>query len=335
MDLSTTYLGKKLRTPLVPSSSPLTGDLDGLRRLEDAGASAVVLPSIFEEQIVGDAERLQQDLERGAESFAEAITYFPSFKDLPMGPERHLEFVAKAKAALAIPVFGSINGSTPEAWTRYARSIQEAGADGVELNIYHIPTDQSLAAAEVEARYLDTIKAVASAVTIPVAVKLSPYFSNFSNFAVRATQAGAGALVLFNRFYQPDIDLEALEVRPSITLSTSKSLRLPLRWVALLHGRLKASLAVTGGVHTGRDALKAVFAGADAVCLCSALLQRGVGRLKEIETELARWLEKKGYDSLAQGRGSLSQAKVKDPQAYERAAYVEAITRMPRVPVKA
>ncbi|MBI5624043.1 MAG: dihydroorotate dehydrogenase-like protein [Elusimicrobia bacterium] len=332
MDLSATYMGLKLRTPLVPSSSPLCEDLDTLKKLEDAGASAVVLPSVFEEQIAADINRIYEDFERGSESFAEAVTYFPRIKDLPLGPEEYLELVAKAKAALKIPVIGSINGFTPGGWTDYARSIEQAGADAVELNTYFIPTDRRVSGAQIEQRYLETIKAVAAAVKVPVAVKLSPYFSNLANFAAQAANAGADGLVLFNRFYQPDIDLEELAVKPRITLSTSESLRLPLRWAALLHGQVEASLGITGGVHTGADALKAVFAGADAAFLCSVLLRDGVAAIKRIEAEMTGWLEEKEYASLSQGKGSLSRSKAGGP-AYERALYIEAITRLAGTPI--
>jgi len=329
MDLSTTYLGKKLRTPLVPSASPLTGELDNLKKLEDAGASAVVLPSIFEEQIVDDINEMYDDLERGAESFAEAVNYFPKFENLPRGPEAYLEYIRKAKAALKIPVFASINGFTAGGWTDYARQVQEAGADGLELNLYAIPTDPKLPAKEIEDGYLETVRAVKAAVTIPLAVKLSPFFTNMGAFAQRLDEAGVSGLVLFNRFYQPDLSLEKMEVAAGIHLSTSASLRLPLRWIAILRGRLKISLGATSGIHTGADALKAVLAGADATFLCSALLKDGIKRLTAIEGEMKRWLESKGHDSLPALRGVLSQARVKDPAIFERALYIKALTAMP------
>ena len=329
MDLSTTYLGKKLRTPLVPSASPLTGELDSLKKLEDAGAAAVVLPSIFEEQIVEDINEMYDDLERGSESFAEAVNYFPKFENLPRGPEPYLEYIRKAKAALKIPVFASINGFTPGGWTDYARQVQAAGADGLELNLYAIPTDPKLPAQRIEDGYLETVRAVKSAVTIPLAVKLSPFFTNLAGFAQRLDEAGVSGLVLFNRFYQPDLSLEKMEVAAGIHLSTSASLRLPLRWIAILRGRLKISLGATSGIHTGADALKAVLAGADAAFLCSALLKDGIPRLKAIEGEMTRWLESKGHDSLPALRGVLSQARVKDPAIFERALYIKALTQWP------
>ncbi|HBL15807.1 MAG TPA: dihydroorotate dehydrogenase-like protein [Elusimicrobia bacterium] len=335
MDLSTTFLGKKLRTPLIPSASPLSEELDSLKRMEDAGASAVVLQSVFEEQIVSDVDQMYADLERGSESFGEALTYFPRLRSVPMDPDAYLEHIRKAKAALKIPVFGSINGFSPGGWTRYARLVQEAGADGLELNTYFIPTELDVPGSEVEQRYLETVEAVLAAVTIPVSVKLSPFFSNLANFAARLDAAGVAGLALFNRFYQPDIDLETLEVRPHITLSRSDTLRLPLRWVAILHGRVRAPLGITGGVHAGPDALKAVLAGADAVFLCSTLLKHGIPRITEIESSMVEWLENKGYKSLAQVRGMLSQAKVRDRSAYERALYIETLTRTHDSPVAA
>ncbi|MBI5211033.1 MAG: dihydroorotate dehydrogenase-like protein [Elusimicrobia bacterium] len=326
MDLSTTYLGRRLRTPLVPSASPLSEGVDQLRRMEDAGASAVVLPSIYEEQIEEQDRRFTEDLERGTESFAEAITYAPRLADIPLGPEAYLDHVRRAKEALGIPVFASINGSTPGGWTSYAAKIEQAGADGIELNMYDIPTDPRRSGAQVEARYLQTVRSVRSAVKIPLAVKLSPFFSSLAGFAIELVEAGVDGLVLFNRFFQPDIDIEDLKVEPSMSLSTSESLRLPLRWIAILRGLTKASLGATGGIHTGVDAIKAVMAGADAAFLCSVLLKQGVRRIKEIEVEMARWMEDKGYDCLARMKGTLSHARVENPSAYERALYIGALT---------
>jgi dihydroorotate dehydrogenase (fumarate) len=325
-------MGRKLRTPLVPSASPLSETLDSIERLEDAGASAVVLYSVFQEQIENDMARLYEDFERGSESFAEAVTYFPRLGQMRAENENYLEHIRRAKARLDIPVFASINGFTPGGWTDYARQIQQAGADGVELNAYFLATDPGLAGADLEARYLETAKAVRAAVTIPVSVKLSPFFTSLPHFAASLASAGVDALTLFNRFYQPDIDLEDLTVKPAMTLSTSESLRLPLRWTAILHGRVKVSLGLSSGVHTGMDALKAVSAGADAVFLCSALLKNGIPRLKEIEAEMARWLERKDYESLSQLKGSMSQAKCGCPAAFERALYIEAVARPAGVP---
>jgi dihydroorotate dehydrogenase (fumarate) len=297
MDLTTNYLGLKLRSPLVVSASPLSEDLDNLKRMEDAGAAAIVLYSLFEEQ-------LRQDL----------------------GPEEYLKHVAAAKKATRLPVIASLNGSSPGGWTDYAKQIQQAGADALELNIYYIPTDMNLTGTEVEMTYLDILKAVKANVTIPVAVKLSPFFSNFANMAKRLDQAGANGLVLFNRFYQPDIELETLEVKPNILLSTPMAMRLPLRWIALLHGRLNASLAATSGIHRASDALKMLLAGADVTMLCSTLLRHGIPQIAAIERDLITWLTEHEYESVSQLKGSLSQKNCPEPAAFERAQYMKALT---------
>jgi dihydroorotate dehydrogenase (fumarate) len=307
----------------------LTGDIDSLKRLEDAGASAVVLPSVFEEQLSEDAAAMCVDLERGSESFAEATAYFPRIDRFAMGPESYLEHVRRAKEALKIPVYASINACTPGGWTAYARMVQEAGADGLELNIYAVSADFLATTTEIEDSYLRVIQAVRSAVTMPLAVKLSPFFTSLAAFAARLDAVGTDGLVLFNRFYQPDIDLETLEVEPGITLSRSESLRLPLRWIAILRGRVHASLGATGGIHSGADALKAVLVGADAVFLCSSLLKHGIAHIKTIEQEMVRWMEAKEYGSLQQMKGSMSSAHIKDPSLYERTLYVRAITQRP------
>ncbi len=329
MDLSTKYLGLKLRTPLVPSASPLSEEIDGIKQMEDAGASAVVLYSLFEEQLRQDREELDHHLEHGTYSFAEALTYFPEPEEFRLGPEEYLEHIAKAKKAVKMPVIASLNGSSAGGWTDYAKGIQQAGADALELNIYYIPTDMSLAAAKIEQTYIDILKAVKSAVTIPVAVKLSPFFTNFANLAHRLDQAGANGLVLFNRFYQPDIDLESLEVKPNILLSTPMAMRLPLRWIALLYGRLQGSLAATSGVHRASDVLKMLMAGADVTMLCSALIRHGVRQIGVIERDLVAWMEEHEYNSVAQLKGSLSQKNCADPSAFERAQYMRAISQFP------
>jgi dihydroorotate dehydrogenase (fumarate) len=329
MDLQTTYLGLKLRTPLVPAASPLSEEIDSIKQMEDAGASAVVLYSLFEEQLRQDQVELEHHLEHGTESFAEALTYFPEPKEFRLGPEEYLKHIAKAKQSVGIPVIASLNGSSTGGWTDYAKGIQEAGADALELNIYYIPTDMSLTSSQVEQIYLDILKAVKSVVTIPVAVKLSPFFTNFANMAKRFEQAGANGLVLFNRFYQPDIDLESLEVKPNILLSTPMAMRVPLRWIALLYGRLRVSLAATSGVHRASDVLKMLMAGADITMLCSALIRHGVRQIGVIERDLVAWLEEHEYDSVAQLKGSLSQQNCPEPSAFERAQYMRAISQFP------
>jgi dihydroorotate dehydrogenase (fumarate) len=329
MDLKTTYLGLKLRTPLVPAASPLSEEIDGIKQMEDAGASAVVLYSLFEEQLRQDEAELDHHMEHGTESFAEALTYFPEPKEFRLGPEEYLKHIAQAKQAVRIPIIASLNGSSPGGWTDYAKGIQQAGADALELNIYYIPTDMNLTSAQIEQTYLDILKSVKAAVTIPVAVKLSPFFTNFANMAKRLDKAGANGLVLFNRFYQPDIDLEALEVKPNILLSTPMAMRVPLRWIALLYGKLEASLAATSGVHRASDVLKMLMAGADITMLCSTLIRHGVRQIGVIERDLIAWMEEHEYESVAQLKGSLSQKNCPEPSTFERAQYMRAISQFP------
>jgi dihydroorotate dehydrogenase (fumarate) len=325
VDLTTTYLGLKLRTPLVASASPLSREVEGIRRLEDAGASAVVLYSLFEEQLRQEELDLEYHLAAGTESFAESLTYFPQPSEFHTGPEGYLEHIRKAKQAVGIPIIASLNGSTLGGWTKFATEIERAGVDAIECNIYHIPTDSRLAAEDVEANYLQILQAVKSAVTIPVAVKLSPFFSNLANMAQRLDRSGADALVLFNRFYQPDIDLEELEIRPNVLLSTPQALRLPLTWIGILHGRIKAELAATGGVHGAQDVIKLLMVGARVTMLCSALIRHGVQHLRHVERELREWMEAHEYESVSQMRGSMSQIRCPDPGAFERAQYMRAV----------
>jgi dihydroorotate dehydrogenase (fumarate) len=325
MDLTTTYLGLKLRTPLVPSASPLSEDIDGIKRMEDAGASAVVLYSLFEEQLRQDRLELNKQMEQGTFSSPEALTYFPEPEEYHLGPEDYLKHIANAKKSVRIPIIASLNGSSPGGWTRYAKLVQQAGADALELNIYYIPTDMNLSAGEVEQTYLDVLKAVKAEITIPVAVKLSPFFTNFANMAKRLDDAGADGLVLFNRFYQPDIDLETLEVKPNILLSTPMAMRVPLRWIAILYGRLHANLAATSGIHRATDVLKMLMVGADATMLCSTLIRHGVGQIKTIEKDLVAWMEEHEYESVSQLKGSLSQKNCPAPSAFERAQYMKAL----------
>lgn len=325
MDLATTYLHLKLRTPLVVAASPLSEEIDSIKAMEDAGASAVVLYSLFEEQLRQDTLELVHHMEHGTFSSPEALTYFPEPNEFRLGPEEYLKHIAKAKAAVRLPIIASLNGSSAGGWTSYARAIEQAGADALELNIYGIPTDAKLTSAQVEQGYLDILKAVKSVVTIPVAVKLSPFFTNFANMAHRLDQAGANGLVLFNRFYQPDIDLESLEIRPNLLLSTPMAMRLPLRWIALLYGRIGASLAATSGIHRGSDVLKMLMAGASVTMLCSTLIRHGARQVGVIERDLVAWMDEHEYESVAQLQGSLSQRNCADPSAFERAQYMKAI----------
>jgi dihydroorotate dehydrogenase (fumarate) len=330
MDLTTTYMGMKLKNPLVPSASPLSRSVDGLKELEDAGASAVVLYSIFEEQFSNEARELTHFLSHGTESFAEALTYFPKPDEFNLGPEEYLELIAKAKKSVGIPIIGSLNGYSTGGWISHAKKMQEAGADALELNVYYIPTDSTRSAEEIETMYIDILKAVKKSVKIPVAMKMSPYFSSFANMAKRLDEAGADALVLFNRFYQPDIDLDRLEVVPNVTLSTSNSIRLPLRWIAILYGHVKADLAATSGVHSADDVLKLLMGGAGVTMLCSSLLRNGPRHITTILNNLKQWMDEREYESVVQMRGSMSQKSVAEPAAFERANYMKAINRYRR-----
>lgn len=325
MDLTTTYMGLQLKNPLVPSASPLSKDLANIKRLEDAGASAVVMYSIFEEQIVHEQRELDHFLTQGTESFQEAISYFPDTAEYSLGPDEYLEHIRAAKEATSIPIIGSLNGVSAGGWLEYARKIEEAGADGLELNVYYIPTNASYKAEEIENIYVEDLRRVKEAIKIPVAMKLSPYFSAMANMAKKLDDAGADALVLFNRFYQPDFDLDELEVVPSVNLSTSSEGRLPLRWIAILYGHIKANMAATTGVHTHLDALKMLMAGADVAMMCSALLHHGPQHLGTVLADLQRWMEEKEYTSVAQMKGSMSQRSVAEPAAFERANYMKAL----------
>lgn len=328
VDLTTTYLGLQLKNPLVASASPISKKLDGIRRLEDAGVSAVVMYSLFEEQIIHESLALDHYLSRGSESQPEAQSYFPDLDNYNLGPDSYLELIQKAKAAVSIPVIGSLNGATNGGWVDYARRIQEAGADALELNIYQIPTDPAATSAQVENAYIEIVKDVRNQVSIPLAVKLSPFFTSLPNLATQLAEAGANGLVLFNRFYQPDLDIETLEVVPNLVLSTSDELRLPLRWIAILFGRVKTDLALSTGVHNHTDAIKALMAGANVAMTTSELLHNGIQRAGEILVELRKWLEKFEYDSVRQMTGSMSQKAVADPAAFERANYMKALSSL-------
>jgi dihydroorotate dehydrogenase (fumarate) len=326
MDLSTTYMGLKLRTPLVPSASPLTENTDNVKRMEDAGAAAVVFHSLFEEQLRLERRELHDHMTQGSESSAEALTYFPEPSEFNVDSESYLRHLSAAKAAVKIPIIASINGSTRGGWINYAKQIEQAGADAIELNIYYIPTDPDVESSTIENTYIEILQAVKSQVKVPIAVKLSPFFTNFANITKRLDNAGASGLVLFNRFYQPDIDLEALEVTPNLLLSTPMAMRLPLRWIAILRGRVRASLAGTSGIHRATDVIKMLMAGADVTMLCSALLRHGVGQIGVIERDVAAWMQEHEYESVSQLRGSMSQEKCPDPSTFERAQYMRAIS---------
>lgn len=326
MDLSTTYLGLDLRSPLVVgAAAPLTEDLDNLRRMEDAGAAAIVLHSLFEEQIRQDMLDLHHHLQYGTNSYAEALSYFPEPDIFHVGPDTYLNHIRRAKQLVNIPIIGSLNGSTAGGWTTYARQIEQAGADALELNIYSIPTELHRSSEDVEQQYLDVVDAVKASVAIPVAVKLSPYFTNLANMAYRLTLKDVDGLVLFNRFYQPDIDIDHLEVRPNVLLSTPQSMRLPMRWIAILFGRISADLAATSGIQRGVDVVRMSMAGAKVTMIVSALLRHGIEHLQEIERELTQWLEEHEYDSLRQLQGSMSQLYCPNPSEFERAQYMKAV----------
>jgi dihydroorotate dehydrogenase (fumarate) len=325
MDLRTTYMGLALKNPLVASASPLAESVDKIKRMEDAGASAVVMFSVFEEQLRQESAVLEYALNAGTESFGEALSYFPAMEDYQVKPDRYLQIIEKASQSTHIPIIGSLNGVTNEGWINYAKSIEQAGAKGLELNVYWIPTDPKMTSAEVEQHYLDIVKTVKGAVKIPVALKLSPFFSAFANFAQRVDAQGVDALVLFNRFYQPDFDLEELEVVPQLNLSTPYEIRLPLLWIAILHGRLKCSLGATRGVHSAAEIIKYIMAGADVAMTTSALLQKGIDHLRVLLNDLEQWMEAHEYGSVRQMKGCLSQKHVADPSAYERANYIKVL----------
>jgi dihydroorotate dehydrogenase (fumarate) len=329
MDLSTSYLGLELKNPLVPSASPLSRDIGKLRELEDAGASAVVMYSLFEEEVRLESEMLNEYLTQGTEYYAEALSYFPEAGEYRDGGEQYLDHIRRAKEALDIPVIASLNGVSAGGWVRYARQIGQAGADALELNMYYLQTDPDVAGEEVESHYLDLLREVTGSIDIPVAVKLSPFFSSIPNMIKQMGEAGAQGAVLFNRFYQPDLDIESLEVVPDLVLSGRDELRLPLRWIAILYGRVPVDLALTTGVHTAEDAIKGVMAGAAVTMMASELLQRGVQRVADIEAEITRWMEEMEYASIRQMRGSLSQINSGEPAAFERANYMRVLASYP------
>ena len=325
IDLTTHWLGLELKNPVVHSASPLSNSLDSMKQLEDAGVSAIVMYSLFEEQIRHESHEIDHYLSTGSHSFAEASSYFPEMSSYRVGPDEYLEKLHRARRELDIPVIASLNGVSRGGWVEYARLMQDAGAHALELNIYLIPTDPALTGAEVEQNLIDTVKAVRAEVTIPLAVKMGPYFSAMANMAARLEGAGANGLALFNRFYQPDFDLETLTVTPHLVLSTSQELRLPLRWVAILYGRVGLDLGITSGVHTAEDVVKGIMAGANVTMVTSALLREGVGAARDLLVETAQWMEDRAYESVAQMRGSMSQKHCAEPAAFERANYMRVL----------
>ncbi len=326
IDLSTTYLGLKLKNPIVASSSPLTQKPETAKELEAAGASAIIMHSLFEEQIIHESLKLHSDLVRGTESYAEALSYLPEYGQYSIGPEKYIETLQSVKRAVSVPVFGSLNGISTGGWIEYAQKIQDAGADALELNIYNLPTDLDLTAGELEDNYVTLVGDVRKRVQIPIAIKLSPFFTALPNFARCLASAGANGLVLFNRFYQPDFDLEALEVVPNLVLSTSVEMRMPLRWIAILYGRVQVDFAMTGGVHTGQDVVKAMMAGASVTTIASELLHNGVGRVTGMLNEMTEWMASHEYVSVAQMKGSMSQKSVADPTSFERVNYMKVLS---------
>jgi len=323
MSLSTNYLGLVLKNPIVASSSPLSHTVESIQRLEDAGASAVVMYSLFEEQITFNSYYVDHYLRNNTNSYAEASNYFPEMDEYNVWPDEYLNLIRRAKDTVDIPIIGSLNGVSIGGWTNYAALIEDAGADALELNVYYVPTDAEMSGREIEDMYLDLLRQVKSSVTIPVAMKLSPFFSSMSNMARRLAAEGADGLVLFNRFYQPDFDLENLAVAPRLVLSTSNELRLPLRWVAILYGRVMADFAITTGIHSSEDVLKGLMAGAKVTMMASELLQNGVRRIKEVLREIEIWMDEREYQSVAQMIGSMSQQHCAEPAAFERANYMK------------
>ncbi len=325
VDLSTNYLGIELRNPLVASASPLTQKAETAQQLVKAGVSAIVMPSLFEEQILRESLKLDQDLTRGTEQFAEALTYFPEVGQYSIGPDTYLQNLSKIKKSVSVPVIGSLNGYTDGGWVEYAQKIQAAGADALELNLYYLATDPELTANELEDKYLQLVRNIRNKVQIPLAVKLSPFFTSLPNFSKHLAECGVNGIVLFNRFYQPDFDLEELEVVPHLILSNSNEVRLPLRWIALLYGKIPVDFALTSGVHTAEDMLKALMAGAKIAMITSAFLQEGSEFATMLLEDLQKWMEEHEYTSVKQMIGSMSQKAVADPAEFERANYMKVL----------
>lgn len=331
-NLTTRYLGLTLRNPLVASASPLTRKIEDAKKLDEAGVGAIVMYSLFEEQIIHDSLELDHYLNVGTESFAESLTYFPDLGTYAMGPGKYLDHLAAVKKAVRVPVIGSLNGVSRGGWTKYAHHMQDAGADAVELNLYYLAADPELTSLELENSYLELVADVKTSVSIPVAVKLSPFFTALPNFAKRLAETGADGIVLFNRFYQPDFDIDNLEVAHSLVLSTSDELKLPLRWISMLYGKVKADLALTTGVHTATDVIKAMMAGASVTMLASELLKNGYGRIPDILVTMQAWMGEHEYQSIEQMQGSMSQQAVKEPAAFERANYMKVLNEYHDLP---
>lgn len=325
VDLTTTYLGLELKNPLAVASCSLTESVESLRRLEEAGAAAVVLPSLFEEQIEFEEVELSNVQDRGTESFAEALSYFPEPQEYRTGCDRYLELIGQAKQSLSIPVIASLNGVSRGGWIRYAQLIQEAGADALELNVYLIAADLAVSGQQIESQYLELVTAVRESISIPLSVKIGPYFSSPAHMASQLSEAGADGLVLFNRFFQPDIDLDDVSIAPKLVLSSRHELLLALRWIAILKGRVKASLALTGGVHGAKGLLKGLLVGADVAMVASVLYRKGPDEIGKILADLRSWMEERGYDSIEQLKGSMSQRNCDDPAAFERGNYMKAL----------
>jgi dihydroorotate dehydrogenase (fumarate) len=325
MDLSTKYLGLKLKNPIVPSASPLSKKIGKIKEMEDAGASAVVMYSLFEEQLTHDALELHHYTSTTQNQHAEATSYFPEADEYFLGPEEYLEHIRKIKEAVEIPVIGSLNGSTPGGWTDYAKKIEQAGADALELNVYLLAADINKSSADIEKIYMDILKSVKTSVSIPVAMKISPYFSSLGGFAKQLDENGADGLVLFNRFYQPDIDLEELEVIPNVLFSSPQSMRLPLRWIAILYGKIKADLAATSGIHSAEDVIKMMMVGANITQVFASLHMFGIGHIRSLLNDIEEWMDKHEYESIEQMRGSMSHKSVANPAAFERANYMKAL----------
>jgi dihydroorotate dehydrogenase (fumarate) len=325
MDLSTTYLGLKLKNPVVPSASPLSYTVDSVKAMENAGAAAVVVYSLFEEQINHESGELDHFLSKGTESFAESLSYFPAPSEFRLAPTQYVKHISDLKKSVSIPIIGSLNGVSTGGWIKYAKIIEEAGADAIELNVYYVAANPELSGSDIENIYIDTLKAVKQNVKIPVAIKLSPYFSSLSNMAKKLDDAGADALVLFNRFYQPDFNLENLEVEPQLMLSTNWEMRLPLRWISILRGNIKAGLAATSGIRNHEDVIKMMMAGADAAMVCSELLANGIGRITEILKGIENWMEENEYPSIELMKGSMSRKTSSNPAAFERANYMKTL----------
>jgi dihydroorotate dehydrogenase (fumarate) len=332
VDLSTTYLGLKLKNPLVASASPLSQKVDTAKKLEEAGIAAIVMYSLFEEQIIHESLELDHFLFYGSESSAEIDSFYPQSGTYTLKADTYVETLKKIKQAVHIPVIGSLNGVSTGGWIKYAKKIEEAGADALELNLYFLPTNPAMTAAQIEENYITLVRDVRKSIKIPLAVKLSPFFTSIPNIAKRLVEAGANGLVLFNRFYQPDLDLEALEVTPNLVLSTSNDLRLPLRWIAILYGQINADLALTSGIHTAEDVLKACMAGASVAMTASELLAEGIGRVPAILAGMEKWMSGHEYESIQQMKGSLSQKSVKEPAAFERANYMKVLNSFKSLP---